>query len=166
MPDITISLVETDAEIDAVRDLCRQWPEWLIETFPENETNIRNKFYSGAYEDTLAALPQVHARPKGAMFLATLDGVPAGCVMYREKAPGQAEFNRMFVASFARGHRLGERLMQAMLAQMKEDGYRQAFFNSARFLTHARRMYEGLGFREIPMPPGAPEREYEMIKDI
>lgn len=166
MPDITISLVETEAEIDAVRDLCRQWPNWLIETFPENEASIRERFFSGAYGDTLTALPEIHARPKGAMFLATLGGAPAGCVMYREKEPGQAEFNRMFVASFARGHGLGERLMQAMLAQMKADGYRQVFFNSARFLTHARRMYEGLGFREVPLPPGAPELEYEMIKDL
>lgn len=166
MPDITISLVETEAQIDAVRDLCRQWPEWLIETFPENEKNIRSKFYSGAYADTLTALPKVHARPKGAMFLATLDAVPAGCVMYREKGPGQAEFNRMFVATFARGHRLGERLMDAMLAQMKADGYEQAFFNSARFLTHAQKMYEALGFRELPLAPGAPMHEYEMIKDI
>lgn len=166
MADITISLVETETEIEAVRDLCRQWPEWLIESFPENEKNIRKRFFSGAYEDTLAALPTVHARPKGAMFLATLDGAPAGCVMYREKEPGQAEFNRMFVATFARGHRLGERLMHAMLAQMKADGYQQVFFNSARFLTHARRMYEGLGFREIPLPPGAQAHEYEMIKDL
>jgi GNAT superfamily N-acetyltransferase len=166
MPDIAISLVETEAEIDAVRDLCRQWPEWLIETFPENEKNIRKKFYSGAYEDTLNALPEVHARPKGAMFLATLDAVPAGCVMYREKEPGQAEFNRMFVATFARGHRLGERLMKAVLEQMKADGYGQAFFNSARFLTHARKMYEGLGFRDSPLPPGTPAHEYEMIKDL
>ena len=163
MPDIAISLVETEAEIDAVRDLCRQWPEWLIETFPENEKNIRKKFFSGAYEDTLNALPQVHARPKGAMFLATLDGTPAGCVMYREKEPGQAEFNRMFVASFARGHRLGVRLMEVMLAQMKADGYGQAFFNSARFLTHARKMYEGLGFRDSPLPSGTPAHEYEMF---
>jgi GNAT superfamily N-acetyltransferase len=102
--------------------LCRQWPAWLLETFPENEEGIRKRFYSGDYEDMLAALPEIHARPKGAMFLATLDEAPAGCVMYHENGSGQAEFNRMFVATFARGHRLGERLT------------RLGLFNSARFL--------------------------------
>jgi len=166
MPDITIALAKTEAEIDAVRDLCRQWPEWLLETFPENEAGIRKRFYSAAYEDTLAALPEIHARPKGAMFLAKLERAPAGSVMYREKEPGQAEFNRMFVATHARGHGLGERLMEAMLAQMKADGYRTVVFNSARFLDHARRMYERLGFRDIPPPPGVPEHEYHMIRAL
>jgi GNAT superfamily N-acetyltransferase len=166
MPDITISRAETEAEIDAIRDLCRQWPEWLLETFPENEENIRKRFYSGAYEDTLVALPQIHARPNGAMFLATLDGTPAGCVMYCEQQPRQAEFNRMFVATVARGHGLGERLMDAMLVQMKSDGYETVVFNSARFLEHARRMYERLGFRDIPTPPGRPAHEYYMIKEL
>jgi GNAT superfamily N-acetyltransferase len=166
VPDITIVLAKTETEIDAVRDLCRQWPEWLLETFPENEEGIRKRFYPGAYEDTLAALPKIHARPKGAMFLATLDGAPAGCVMHCENESGQAEFNRMFVATFARGHRLGERLMVAMLAQMKSDGYRTVVFNSARFLEHARRMYERLGFRDSPVPPGRPAPEYHMMMDL
>jgi GNAT superfamily N-acetyltransferase len=166
MPDITIALVKTEAEIGAVRQLCRQWPAWLLETFPENEEGIRKRFYSGDYEDMLAALPEIHARPKGAMFLATLDEAPAGCVMYHENGSGQAEFNRMFVATFARGHRLGERLMVAMLEQMKSDGYQTVVFNSARFLEHARRMYERLGFRDIPVPPGRPAPEYHMMMDL
>ncbi|SDJ42169.1 hypothetical protein SAMN04488026_101735 [Aliiruegeria lutimaris] len=61
-------------------------------------------------------------------------------------------------------------MLQHMFDQMIADGYRKVFFSSAVFLTHARAMYESVGFVGIPHPAGFPqawrEREYFMERAL
>lgn len=44
-----------------------------------------------------------------------------------------------------------------MFGQMQADGYASVMFSSARFLTHARALYESVGFQDIPHPDGFPD---------
>jgi GNAT superfamily N-acetyltransferase len=156
IPRISIRRAETDDDVEAVRSLCRAWPEWQLKIYPDLREVILNKFEPVAYGRLLADLPQIHARPKGAMMLAHLDGRAVGCVMHDEMAPGVAEVKRLFVDEGGRGHGLGRALLNAMFAQMRSDGYAVARFSSARFLTHARRLYESAGFVDIAQPDDLP----------
>ena len=56
------------------------------------------------FEAILDALPDLHPRPFGEILIGTVDGQPAGCVMYGQASPRVAEFNRMFVSPAGRGH--------------------------------------------------------------
>ena len=107
-------------------------------------------------ETILQDLPTLHARPLGAILVASLKGRPIGCVMYNDAGAGVAEFNRMFVSEHGRGRGVGRLLLERMFDAMIEDGYRTAMFSSATFLTHARALYEGVGFVDIPHPDGFP----------
>jgi GNAT superfamily N-acetyltransferase len=156
MPQISIRLVQTDADFAAVRTLCRAWPDWQLKVYPAHRDAILEVFEPTAYARTLADLPQIHARPKGAVLLAHLDGRPAGCAMHHEMAPGIAEVKRLFVDEAGRGHAIGHALLTAMFAQMHADGYAGVRFSSARFLTHARTLYERMGFVDIAHPAGFP----------
>ena len=77
--------------------------------------------------------------------------------MYAEAGPGVAQFNRMFVTEAGRGHGLGRSMLHRMFEQMTSDGYEKVVFSSAKFLTHARALYESAGFVDAEYPPGFPD---------
>lgn len=162
MTEITVKLAETDADIDAARALCREWMAWHWDAYPKDWPVRGNPMEPERFLKILDELPALHARPRGGILLASIDEVPCGCVMYNEAGPDIAEFNRMFVSEAGRGHGLGGLLLAHMFDQMIADGYKRVFFSSARFLTHARAMYERAGFVDMPHPADFPDawRDY------
>lgn len=156
MPDITVRMATTDDDFDRARGLCHDWLEWHWRHFPEDGPREGNPLDPEAFQHVIDDLPQLHARPKGAILLAEVDDRPAGCVMYHENEPGVAEIKRLFVNDAGRGHRLGQMMLERMFEAMIADGYRTVRFSSARFLTHARTLYERVGFHDIPHPDGLP----------
>ena len=152
-----IRLADTEADFDEARALGRTYLAWLLKTYPEQREPILAFYDPVDYEQTLAELPVVHARPKGAVLLADLGGTAVGCVMYLEMQPGTAEVMRLFVDEAGRGHGLGRKLLEAMFDQMRRDGYQKVRFMSAHFLTHARKLYETVGFQDMPLPDDYPD---------
>ena len=152
-----IRLDDTEADFDEARALGRSYVDWLLKVYPELREPILVFFDPVEYAQTLAALPVVHARPKGAVLLADLGGSAVGCVMYLELEPGIAEIKRLFVDEAGRGHGLGRKLLEAMFDQMRGDGYQKVRFMSSYFLTHARKLYETVGFEDMPLPGDYPD---------
>ena len=152
-----IRIADTEADFDEARALGRNYLNWLLKTYPELREPILAYFDPVEYAQTLAALPVVHARPKGAVLLADLGGTAVGCVMYLEMQPGTAEVKRLFVDEAGRGHGLGRKLLEAMFEQMRRDGYQKVRFMSSHFLTHARKLYETVGFQDMPLPDDYPD---------
>lgn len=166
LPAVTVRRAETEADFQATRALCQAFVDWQLATFPDLREKILAYFEPRAYARTLAELPLVHARPKGAILLAERDGRPLGCVMYHEMEPGVAEVKRLFVAESARGLGLGRALLEAMFDLMRTDGYTEVRLESARFLTDAKRLYDKMGFVEITPPSGSPEHAYFMKRPL
>ena len=71
--------------------------------------------------------------------------------------------NRATHSKPGRGHGVGHILLTEMFLHMKKDGYERAQFSSARFLTHARDLYEKVGFEEIPLPQDIPDELAETV---
>jgi GNAT superfamily N-acetyltransferase len=158
MAEILVQVASRDDDLEATRDLCRQWLDWHWQNYPPDwPRGADHPMDPDGFQAILRDLPDLHKRPKGAILVASVDGAPAGCVMYAEASPGVAEFNRMFVSVAGRGHGLGQRLLDAMFEHMVADGYTSAMFSSATFLTHARAMYEEAGFRPMAHPAGFPD---------
>ncbi len=86
--------------------------------------------------------------------------------MYDQMEPNVAEVHRLFVTEQGRGSGVGRALLEEMFIQMRLDGYTAVRFSSARFLTHARQLYESLNFVEIPAPQGAPSYVYFMERNL
>jgi len=152
-----VRLASCNADIEEARALCRQWLTWHWDNYPADWPTEGNPMDPAGYEAVLRDLATLHARPLGAILIASLGGQPVGCVMYSQASPGVAELNRMFVNNAGRGQGIGRRLLDAMMDQMIQDGYRKAIFSSAHFLTHAKAMYAAAGFTEIPTPKGFPD---------
>ncbi len=63
---------------------------------------------------------------------------------------GSCELCRMFVHSDYRRRGIAASLCEALLAFARTQGYKRVYLSSNRHLTDSHRLYEGLGFREIP----------------
>ncbi len=159
MTEILVRLARDDDEIDAARALCREWLDWHRKNYPTDwpPTDANHPMDPERFQTILAELPQLHKRPLGGILVASVDGIPAGCVMYSEARPGVAEFKRMFVSVAGRGKGLGRKLLDRMFEQMVADGYEKVFFSSAAFLTYARAMYKNAGFFDMPHPQAFPD---------
>ena len=64
------------------------------------------------FADEFAGLPGKYARPDGRLYLALVDGVPAGCVAMRRLSDTRAEMKRLFVRDSFRGLSLGRALAE------------------------------------------------------
>ena len=105
-------------------------------------------------DEELAGLPGEYAAPRGALFLAAIDGNPAGCVALRPldsaDYPNAAEMKRLYVRERFRGSGLGRELAQAALDAAREAGYSCVLLDTLDEMESARELYEDLGFHEIP----------------
>src|SRR5207253_7003357 len=145
-PQIPLAELVTPAhpqEIEAVRTLIREYAQSLgVELCFQN------------IEAELAGLPGEYAPPRGALYLAQIDGKPAGCVALRPldtaDYPNAAEMKRLYVRDHYRGSGLGRELAQAALDAALEAGYSSVLLDTLDDMEAARGLYEELGFHEIP----------------
>ena len=105
-------------------------------------------------DEELAQLPGEYSPPRGALFMAVIDGKPAGCVALRPldtaDYPNAAEMKRLYVRDRYRGSGLGRELAKAALDAALEAGYSCVLLDTLDEMESARDLYEDLGFHEIP----------------
>ena len=106
------------------------------------------------FADEIASLATTYGPPAGALLLATVNGVPAGCVGVRPLAPGCCEMKRLYVRPAARGHHLGRHLAERAMASARALGYTHMRLDTLPSMHGAQALYLTLGFYEI-----APYRE-------
>ena len=163
MTELSIRLAETEDDFAAARALSYEWARSHIEEFPQHRETILKAFDPVAYKNTVETLHIIHARPRGAILLAFLDGEAVGCVMHHQIDDSTAEIKRLFVDERGRGHGLGRALLNAMFQRMKQDGYRRVIFSSAKILTHARALYESVGFTDMDHPDDFPKDLHHFV---
>jgi len=102
------------------------------------------------FETEVATLPAKYALPRGRLLLATIDGQPAGCVALRPFDETRGEMKRMYVRPTFRGKKLGEALLQALVAEARSIGYHEVIADTIPdAMPTALAMYERLGFERI-----------------
>lgn len=86
-----------------------------------------------------------------ALWVAELDGRRVGCVAIQHDAtrPGWAQLRWYFVEADARGHGVGQALLDTALAFTRRAGYKAVWLWTVDDLAAARRQYERLGFKLV-----------------
>jgi putative acetyltransferase len=142
----------TSKEIDQVRQLLRQYYDWLVEVHGINMS------YQGV-EAELAGLPGYYAAPRGRLVLVFEAENVAGCGAFRPIGETICELKRMYVKPEFRGKGYGRAIAVRLLDEARKCGYEIARLDTATFLPEAQALYLSLGFRTI-------EPYYQVPEDI
>lgn len=103
------------------------------------------------FDAELAGLPGAYGPPDGALYLARVDGVPAGVAGLRPSAEGDGrtcEMKRLYVRPGHRGLGIGRRLAETVLATATALGYARIVLETLPAMREAAAIYRRLGFRE------------------
>jgi len=102
------------------------------------------------FAEERAGLPGNYTPPSGALLLAW-DGVSAaGCIAVRRIDDRDCEMKRLFVRDTFRGLGAGESLARAAMAWARGAGYERMLLDTLPSMGAAHKLYERLGFVEIP----------------
>jgi putative acetyltransferase len=119
-----------------------------------NEEWITRYFAIEPREAELLADPQGTILNRGGrIFFALRDGQTVGCCALLEMSPGEFEVAKMSVTESERGHGIGRRLLETVIAEARATGAHRLYLETNSKLTPAIRLYESMGFRHL-----APER--------
>ena len=150
-PRSAIRVVRSRQALEEVRALFRGYGNWLIEhrevtAFPDSllEMGLRG------LEAEAESLPGSYGPPWGALFLASMEGAPVGCVALRRLGPRLGEIKRLFVRPEGRGLGIGQRLNRAALHRARKLGYSRVVLDTLSTMAPAIALYRAMGFRPIP----------------
>jgi putative acetyltransferase len=101
------------------------------------------------FDQELATLPGRYAVPAGGIWLAWMEGMPAGCVALRPLTDGNCEMKRLYVRPAYAGQGLGRALTEAALAGARDRGYKTVRLDTLESMTAANALYKKLGFHQI-----------------
>ena len=88
--------------------------------------------------------------PRARLYLSYLDGKVAGCIALKELDGENCEVKRLYVRPEFRGVKLGNLLIQKIIDDAKEIGYKAMLLDTLPFLKSAIVLYKNFGFYEIP----------------
>jgi putative acetyltransferase len=129
-------------EIDAARAL-----------FTDYQADLGIDLCFQGFAAELQSLPGEYAEPTGALVLAYVDGVPAGCCAFRPLVHSDhlnaCEMKRLFVRKAFRGFGLGRLLVEEIVSQARIAGYTTMLLDTLSDMESARALYQEAGFYEV-----------------
>jgi len=147
-----IEQVSTPDQVAAVRDLMREYLDW---TQTVEKDAWRAPTFHGI-DGELASLPGPYSPPAGRLLVAVQDGQVAGCVALKPHDAHTVELKRLYVRPGFRGHRIGEQLVSAVMAEARKIGYRRVILDSHISMTRAHDLYRAAGFQLVGAPDDFP----------
>lgn len=130
---------KTTDQIGQVGSLFREYEAWLG----------LDLCFQG-FEAELAGLPGKYAPPDGRLFLAYHYENLAGCIAMRKLEDGICEMKRLFVRNEFQGQKIGVRLIEHLIVEAREIGYKQMRLDTyPAKMGKAVSLYESNGFRAI-----------------
>ncbi|MBQ9685371.1 MAG: GNAT family N-acetyltransferase [Oscillospiraceae bacterium] len=143
---MSVELLPAYDHRDEIAALFGEYTRMLVagdESFQEYLT-IQN------YDDELVHLEHKYGLPDGRLYIAMEDGAALGCVGLRRLDGESCELKRMYVRPEYRGRGLSKVLLDRVIADAREIGYKAMLLDTLPFLEAAIALYRKYGFYEIP----------------
>jgi putative acetyltransferase len=155
---VSISQVDSEAEILTVRDLMREYIVWAFTLEAGSEAAPT---FEGI-EEELAGLPGSYSPPLGRLLVARHGGTVAGFVCLRPIDGETSEVKRLYVSPAKRGLNIGQLLINKLVEEAQAAGYRRIVLDSHISMAKAHTVYEAAGFRRVAPAESVPD----WVKDV
>jgi ribosomal protein S18 acetylase RimI-like enzyme len=102
------------------------------------------------FGEELKHLPADYASPDGRLLLAVYNAQAAGCVALRKLEADVCEMKRLYVRPQFQNLKIGKSLAEAIIEEAKKIDYSRMRLDTVPSMARAGKLYESLGFKEIP----------------
>lgn len=130
---------------DEVRDLFSEYMKMLVDNDPAFKEYLEIQQYDKELEDFEAK----YGMPDGRLYVLYYQGELAGCIALRKIDGDNCELKRLYIKPEFRGNKLGKVLVERLISDARELGYKYMLLDTLPFLQTAIRMYKDIGFYEI-----------------
>lgn len=135
----TVARATFPTDLNAVLDLYR---EYIASTsvdlaFQGNDEEFNN-------------LSEKYSSDESKIFLATINKKPVGCAAFRKVDDNTCEMKRVYVRPTARGSKLGAKLVERVLQEATESGYKKICLDVLPEFKAALALYQSYGFVQHP----------------
>ncbi len=142
---MVLTLVPAFSHKEEIRALFQEYTDMLVAGDPLFAAYLLLQ----NYDDELAHLESKYGMPKGRLYLLFCDGQAAGCIGLKQLDAENCELKRLYIKPAFRGQHLSDLLVERIICDAKEIGYKTILLDTLPFLTAAIALYEKHGFREI-----------------
>ena len=101
------------------------------------------------YGDEINKLEEKYGLPEGRLYIASIDNKSVGCIALKKEDDEYCEMKRLYVRPGNRGKHIGKKLMEQVISDAKEIGYKHIRLDTFPFMNNAIKMYKNYGFYEI-----------------
>ena len=130
-----------------VGELFKEYTDMLIKGDKDFAEYLKIQKYDKELENPASK----YGMPEGRLYLAYVGEELAGCVGLKKLDENdQCELKRMYVRPKFRGKQMGEKLLDVILQDARDIGYKEMYLDTLPFLKSAIKMYHRRGFYEIP----------------
>lgn len=133
------------------------WQAEIVRLFDEytsvilqNGEEVRRCLHVQGYGAEAQSPLEKYAPPQGRLYIALWDGVPSGCAALRGLEEDTCEMKRLYVRPGNRGRHIGGALVERLIADARDIGYRHMRLDTFPFMESAIRLYRRYGFYDIP----------------
>lgn len=117
--------------------------------FKEYAASIGVDLSFQGFELELQTLPGKYSPPEGALILAIVNGIAAGCVALRRISDNICEMKRLFVRQEYRKLGIGKKLVSMIIEEGKRLGYSCMRLDTLASMKSAVALYQAFGFYDI-----------------
>ena len=142
---MNIKIVPAYEHHEEISTLFSEYTNMLI----ANDESFKKYLDIQNYDAEISHLESKYGMPEGRLYLLYCDEALAGCIGLRKIDHQNCEMKRLYVRPEFRGKRLGNRLVEKIIADAKEIGYSYMLLDTLPFLQSAIHMYQKFGFYEI-----------------
>ena len=129
-----------------LKELFREYTDMLVEADPKFKAYLDLQHY----DDELKDLNKKYGPPEGRLYIAYCDGKPAGCIGLKRLNGTDCELKRLYVRPEFRGHHLSSRLIDIIISDARQIGYKRIRLDTLPPLKSAIHIYKKFGFYETP----------------
>ncbi len=145
-----IEKVRSEDKADAVTAMVWEFFDYLKRDFSDRAEMIDTYLKAQDVAGEMADLLNRFTPPNGEVLLASLNDAPVGTLMLKRRDDTVCEMNRMWVRPEGRGHGVGRRLIEDLMAAAREMGFRTMKLEALDERITAVPLYEKMGFRTDP----------------